>query len=188
MKKLCLILMLILAFCACGKEPENEIPSEEQEPSFSENSANEEEKPAEKGEDVIYLGGWTADFKPSDFETMEEYEKAFLDEYVKQLEPIEFFETEKEFPAVILEIFDLIMEKEPYEFLKSKNLLGIEVFGDQKEFYVSYQYITNEDAEEYLNIRVRKNEKGKFGLLLRGGGAPGGHGLEKTDITIEDML
>ena len=185
MKKLCVVLALLLVFCACGKT-QIEIPPEEPESIVPESSENKSFP--EKEEDVIYLGGWTADFKPSDFETMEEYEKAFLDKYVKQLEPIEFFETEKEFPAVILEIFDLIMEKEPYEFLKSKNILGIEVFGDEKEFFVSYQYLTNEGAEEYLNIRVRKNENGKFGLLLRGGGAPGGHGLEKTDITIEDML
>ena len=99
----------------------------------------------------------------------------------------QFFETEKEYPSVIFEIFDIIMEKETYEFLKCDELLGIEVFGDENEFFVSYQYITKEGAEEYLNIRVRKIEDRKYGLLNRGGGIPGGHGLEKTNLTLEDI-
>ena len=118
---------------------------------------------------------------------MEEYEKAFLDEFIKHLEPSEFFETKKEYPAVILEIFDLIMEKETAEFLKCEELRKIEVLGDENEFFVSYSYLGKEGSTEGLNIRIRKVEDGKYGLLGRGGG-PIGHGLEKSDITHEDIL
>lgn len=143
------------------------------------------EKQAENN--VPIVNGWTPNFKPSDFETMEEYEKAFLDEYAKHLEPIEYFETEKEYPAVILEIFDLIMAEETVEFLKCEELRKIEVSGDENEFFVSYLYLGKKGSTEGLNIRIRKVEDGKYELLGRGGG-PLGYGLEKMDITLEDIL
>lgn len=168
MKKICIILALIFLFCACGTEIS--------------------QRPEESKEDIPVLNGFSPDFKPSDFENEDEYYEAFLDEYVKNLEPLEFFETEKEYPEVILEIFDIIMEEETLDFLKCKELFQIEVFGDENEFYTKYFYVTNEGAEEVLSIRVGKAEDGRYGLLLRGGGAPGGHGLEKTDITLEEII
>ena len=180
------LVLLLLCGCASVQTPDEIVPSE----SVAENetsSETEEVSKPEPEEDVPVINGWTPDFKPSDFETMEEYEKAFLDEFVKHLEPSEFFETEKEYPAVILEIFDLIMEKETAEFLKCEELRKIEVLGDENEFFVSYSYLGKEGSTEGLNIRIRKVEDGKYGLLGRGGG-PIGHGLEKSDITLEDIL
>ena len=180
------LILLILCGCASVQTPEEIVPSE---PVAENGTSSETEKVSkpEPEEDVPVINGWTPDFKPSDFETMEEYEKAFLDEYAKHLEPTEYFETEKEYPAVILEIFDLIMEKETAEFLKCEELRKIEVLGDENEFFVSYSYLGKEGSTEGLNIRIRKVEDGKYGLLGRGGG-PIGHGLEKSDITLEDIL
>ena len=48
-------------------------------------------------------------------------------------------------------------------------------------------YIGKEGSTEGLNVRIRKVEDGKYGLLGRGGG-PIGYGLEKSDITLEDIL
>ena len=182
MKKLFVLLALVFVFCSCSKEPENEIVPEMQEPPVSEN-----ESISETEEDVPIVNGWTPDFKPSDFETYEEYENAFLDEFVKHLEPSEYFETEKEYPAVILEIFDLMMEQETAEIMKCEELLTVNVLGDENEFYVTYKYISKEGYEEFRSIRVRKMEEGGYGVLGRGGGAPIAYGLEKTDITLEDI-
>lgn len=180
------LILLILCGCASAQTPEEIVHSE----SVAENetsSETEEVSKPEPEEDVPIINGWTPDFKPEDFESYEEYEKAFLDEFVKHLEPSEFFETKKEYPAVILEIFDLIMAKETAEFLKCEELRKIEVLGDENEFFVSYSYLGKEGSTEGLNIRIRKVEDGKYGLLGRGGG-PIGHGLEKSDITLEDIL
>ena len=183
------VFFLFLVICLIGCSNHNVEINEETKHnySFEESFESNEEISSETEEDVPYVGGWTPDFKPSDFETMEEYEKAFLDELVKQFEPTEIFETEKDYPYAILEIFDIIMEKETYEFLKCEELLGIEILGDENEFFVSYQYITKEGVEEYLNIRVCKIEDGKYGLLGRGGGAPLGHGLEMTELSLDDI-
>ena len=189
MKKMIFVFVLVLLLlcgCASVQTPE-EIPSE----SVAENetsSETEEVPEPEQEEDVPVVNGWTADFKPEDFETYEEYEKAFLDEYVKHLEPLEFIETEKEYPEVILEIFDLIMAEQTVEFLKCEELRKIEVLGDENEFYATYFYLGKEGSTEALMIRMRKIEDGKYGLLGRGGGGPLGHGLEKSDLTLEDIL
>ena len=179
------LILLILCGCASVETPEEIVPSE---PAIEETSSEAEEvlKP-EPEEDVPVVNGWTPDFKPEDFETYEEYEKAFLDEFVKHLEPSEFFETEKEYPAVILEIFDLIMEEQPDVF-KCEKLLKIDVLGDENEFYVTYKYTSKEGAEEFRSVRVRKTEEGRYGVLGYGGGAPIAYGLEKSDITLEDIL
>ena len=188
MKKMIFVFVLVLLLlcgCASVKTPE-EIPSE----SVAENETSpgtEEVPKLEQEEDVPVVNGWTPDFKPSDFETYEEYEKAFLDEYVKHLEPLEFIETEKEYPEVILEIFDLMMEEQPDVF-KCEELLKIDVLGDESEFYVTYKYISKEGAEEFRSVRVRKTEEGRYGVLGYGGGAPIGYGLEKSDLTLEDIL
>ena len=184
MKKMIFVfvfVLLLLCGCASVQTPEEIVSSESV--IEEETSSETEETP----EDVPIVNGWTADFKPEDFETYEEYEKAFLDEYVKHLEPIKYFETEKEFPAVILEIFDLIMEEETTEFLKCEELRKIEVLGDENEFFVSYLYLGKEGSTEGLNVRICKIEDGKYGLLGRGGG-PIGYGLEKSDLTLEDIL
>ena len=138
-------------------------------------------------EDVPIVNGWTPDYKPSDFENEEEYYETFLDDFVNHLEPLEFIETRKEYPAVILEIFDWMMDQQP-DIVKCEELLTVEVLGDENEFYVTYKYISKEGAEEFRSIRVRKMEEGKYGVLGYGGGAPISHGLEKSDITLEDIL
>lgn len=171
MKVLALFLSLIMLLSGCVKsDSENDLPDN-----------------PEQNRDVMYINGWTADFEPSDFDSEEEYYEAFLDEYVKTLEPMEFFETEKEYPAVILEIFDKLDEEETEELFKCDELLKVEVSGDENEFYVSYSYRDKEGTKQELKIRVRKIEDGKYGLLGRGGGAPISHGLEKTDLTLEDI-
>ena len=35
---------------------------------------------------------------------------------------------------------------------------------------------------------ARKTDEGRYGVLGYGGGAPIGYGLEKSDITLEDIL
>ena len=188
MNKMIFILALIfvlLCGCASVQTPEEIVSLE----SVNEGASSETEKVSkpEPEEDVPIVNGWTPDFKPEDFETNEEYEKAFLEEFVKHLEPNEFFETEREYPAVILEIFDLIMAEETVEFLKCEELRKIEVSGDENEFFVSYLYLGKKGSTEGLNVRIRKVEDGKYELLGRGGG-PLGYGLEKSDITLEDIL
>ena len=185
MKKMIFVfvfVLLLLCGCASVQTPEEIVSSESV--IEEETSSETEEIP----EDVPIVNGWTADFKPSDFETYEEYEKAFLDEYVKHLEPIKYFETEKEYPAVILEIFDFMMERETAEIMKCEELLMIDVLGDENEFYVTYKYISKEGYEEFRSIRVRRMEEGRHGVLGYGGGAPIGYGLEKSDLTLEDIL
>lgn len=179
------LILLILCGCASVQTPEEIVSLE----SVNEGASSETEKVSkpEQEEDVPIVNGWTPDFKPSDFETYEEYDKAFLDEFVKHLEPSEFFETEKEYPAVILEIFDLIMEQEP-DIFKCEELLKIDVLGGESEFYVTYKYTSKEGAEEFRSVRVRKTEEGRYGVLGYGGGAPIAYGLEKSDITLEDIL
>ena len=176
------LIILLLCGCASVQTPEEVVSSESV--AKEETSSETEETP----EDVPIVNGWTTDFKPSDFETYEEYEKAFLGEYVKHLEPQKFIETEKEYPEVILEIFDLIMAEQTVEFLKCEELRKIEVLGDENEFYATYFYLGKEGSTEALMIRMRKIEDGKYGLLGRGGGGPLGHGLEKSDLTLEDIL
>ena len=179
------LIFALLCGCASVQTSEEIVPSE---PAIEETSSEAEEVlKSEPEEDVPVVNGWTPDFKPEDFETYEEYEKAFLDEFVKHLEPSEFFETEKEYPAVILEIFDLIMEKQP-DMVKCEELLKIDVLGDENEFYVTYKYISKEGYEEFRSVRVRKTDEGRYGVLGYGGGAPIGYGLEKSDITLEDIL
>ena len=78
MKKMIFVFVLILLLlcgCASVQTPEETVSSESV--IEEETSSETEETP----EDVPIVNGWTADFKPSDFETYEEYEKAFLDEY-----------------------------------------------------------------------------------------------------------
>ena len=187
MKKMIFVFVLIiLLLCGCTsvQTPEEVVPSE----SVAEEETSSETEEETKPEDVPIVNGWTADFKPSDFETYEEYEKAFLDEYVKHLEPLEFIETEKEYPEVIIEIFDWMMEQQTSEIMKCDKLVRIEVLGDENEFYVTYKYISKEGYEEFRSIRVRKMEEGRHGVLGYGGGAPIAYGLEKSDITLEDIL
>ena len=185
MKKMIFVFVLILLLlcgCASVQTPEEVVSSEFV--AEEETSSETEETP----DDVPIVNGWTADFKPSDFETYEEYEKAFLGEYVKHLEPQKFIETEKEYPEVILEIFDWMMEQQTSEIMKCDELVRIEVLGDENEFYVTYKYISKEGAEEFRSIRVRKTEEGRYGVLGYGGGAPIAYGLEKSDITLEDIF
>lgn len=67
-----------------------------------------------------------------------------------------------------------------------RELLSINVLGDENAFFVHYAFIDNEGVENQLMIRVHKLESGEFALVARGGG-PIGFGLEKTDITLEDI-
>ncbi len=109
-----------------------------------------------------------------------------LEEWIKNLKPQQVFETEKEYPAVIGEIFEIIMEANTEEY-KSKELKRINAFyGDENEFYVSFNYVAEADPDCYLAIRVEKTEDGKYALLARGGG-PLAYGLEEAKMTLEDI-
>lgn len=171
---------IIAAFSACEKEE----PEKKEDPEFS---LSKEE--TENNTDTPYINGWTADIEKSDYETEEEYEDAFLTEWVETLKPTEVFETKSEYPLVIKEIFEILIEKD--EYYHSAIICDIKVLGDENEFYVGYSFIAGVGDRElhddgHMMIRVGKNEEGKYCLLGRGGG-PLGHGLEKSEITLGDV-
>lgn len=163
MKKfIALLVCLVLVLSACA----------EKEPAPSDNSLSSNNSAAENSD--------------ANEETSSENDNAALDDWLENLEPMQVFKTEKEYPAVILEIFDSMMAQEEFEQSKSKELLSIDVSGDENAFYVHYLYVTNENIDGHLMIRVHKLESGEFALMARGGG-PLAHGLEKTDLTLEDI-
>ncbi|MBQ7874075.1 MAG: hypothetical protein IJ306_02765 [Oscillospiraceae bacterium] len=165
-----LLVCLMLVFSGCmAKEP---APSEEN----SSLPIIESEAPSVS----------ESESSPESEETSSEDYDAILEEWVENLEPMQIFETEKEYPAVILEIFDILMEQEELEVFKSKELFSVDVLGDENAFYVHYLYVTNENIDGHLMIRVHKLESGEFALMARGGG-PIDFGLEKSDITLEDI-
>lgn len=174
MKKLLAIilvmLVLISALCACVQE-NPETPDVPEEPkSDAEISVPEESKNPVSEEQN----------EPSTEEDTD------LQEWVKSLEPIEVYDTKNVYPWVIGEIFEIIMESEPEE-RKSIELLGIEVCGGENEFFVDYTYSCEAEDPGHLFIRVRMNNDGLYTLVARGGG-PLGYGLQKTDITLDDVV
>lgn len=172
MKKLLAIIlaMLIFTLCACVQEnPETpDIPEEPK--SDAEISVPEESK--------------NPVFEEQNEPSTEE--DADLQEWVESLEPIEIYDTKNVYPWVIGEIFEIIMESEPEE-RKSTELLGIEVCGGENEFFVDYTYSCEAENPGHLFIRVRMNNDGFYTLVARGGG-PLGYGLQKTDITLDDVV
>ena len=79
MRKTIFVMVLIFALlcgCASVQTPEEIVPSESAAENETSSETEEVSKP-EQEEDVPIINGWTPDFKPSDFETMEEYEKLY---------------------------------------------------------------------------------------------------------------
>ncbi len=180
MKKLLALILALLMLCACGvreEQPDEELRSDE--------------KVADTKDEKIYVDGWTANFEPSDFDSYDEYYNAFLNEWLKNLEPKKIFATESEYPFVIKDIFEIYMEKNEYH--ANAVVTDISVLGDENEFYVHYEYIAEFrennglDDDGHLMIRVRKMEDGKYELLASGGGYPVSYGLEKSDVSIADV-
>jgi len=171
MKKLLAIILAMLIFTLCACVQENpETPDVPEEPkSDAEISVPEESKNPVSEEQN----------EPSTEEDTD------LQEWVESLEPIEVYDTKNVYPWVIGEIFEIIMESEPEE-RKSIELLGIEVCGGENEFFVDYTYSCEAEDPGHLFIRVRMNNDGLYTLVARGGG-PLGYGLQKTDITLEDI-
>ena len=172
MKKLLAIILAMLIFTLCACVQENpETPDVPEEPkSDAEISVPEESKNPVSEEQN----------EPSTEEDTD------LQEWVESLEPIEVYDTKNVYPWVIGEIFEIIMESEP-EGRKSIELLGIEVCGGENEFFVDYTYSCEAEDPGHLFIRVRMNNDGLYTLVARGGG-PLGYGLQKTDITLDDVV
>lgn len=105
---------------------------------------------------------------------------AALSELIENLEPMEVFDTKYSFPQNVGEIFEIMTGED-----KSK-LSRIEVFGGANEFFARYVYSSETNATEFLQIRVRINSDGFYTLIAEGSG-PMDYGLEKTDITLEDI-
>ena len=170
MKKLLALIIALLMLCACApEEPEKPfVPEEPQseteisEPEESKNPVSEEQNEPSPEED------------------------AALQEWVESLEPIEVYDTKNVYPWVIGEIFEIIMESEPEEN-KATELKNIEVCGGENEFFVDYTYSCKAENPGHLLIRVRMNNDGLYTLVARGGG-PLGYGLQKTDITLDDIV
>lgn len=171
MKKLLAIIlaMLIFTLCACVQENPKTPDVPEEPKSDAEISVPEESKNPVSEEQ-------------NELSTEEDTD---LQEWVESLEPIEVYDTKNVYPWVIGEIFEIIMESEPEE-RKSTELLGIEVCGGENEFFVDYTYSCEAEDPGHLFIRVRMNNDGLYTLVARGGG-PLGYGLERNDITLEDI-
>lgn len=197
MKIFILFLSFLMLFTGCSNRETEIIEEISQESSYEESSENSsitdsessEELPSEPEEDEIYINGWTADFKPSDFETLDEYYDTFLAEWVKNLEPIEIFETETEFPFVIKEIFEILTERD--DFNTVVEVTDLIVRGDENKFYASIQYNAENRVDgivydNWLMIRVHKMDDGRYALMTIGGG-PCDYGLEDSDLTLEDV-
>ena len=187
MKIFILFLSFLMLFTGCSNRETEIIEEISQESSYEESSENSsitdsessEELPSKPEEDEIYINGWTAGFKPSDFETLDEYYDTFLAEWVKNLEPIEIFETETEFPFVIKEIFEILTERD--DFNTVVEVTDLIVRGDENKFYASIQYSTENRVDgivydNWLMIRVHKMDDGRYALMTIGGG-PCDYGL-----------
>ena len=197
MKIFILFLSFLMLFTGCSNCETEIIEEISQESSYEESSENSsitdsessEELPSKPEEDEIYINGWTAGFKPSDFETLDEYYDTFLAEWVKNLEPIEIFETETEFPFVIKEIFEILTERD--DFNTVVEVTDLIVRGDENKFYASIQYSTENRVDgivydNWLIIRVHKMDDGKYALMTIGGD-PCDYGLEDSDLTLKDV-
>lgn len=117
---------------------------------------------------------------PDIFEGREAGYDAALSELIENLEPMEVLDTKYSFPQNIGEIFEIMTGKD------KSGLSRIEVFGGANEFFVRYVYSSETNDTEFLQIRVRADNNGLYNLIAKGSG-PMDHGLEKTDITLEDI-
>ena len=184
MKKIFLMILsafLVLGLASCQKEP---LPEAEN------NESSAEKEDSVPKEDLPAINGWTADFEPSDFDSPEEYDEAFLDAWAESLEPIEIFDTKTEYPFVIKEIFEILIEKD--EYYTGAFIKNISVCGDEKEFFVNYSFIGETgknrgiDTEASIAVRIRRTEDGKYALVARGGG-PLAQGLEESSLTFGEV-
>lgn len=105
---------------------------------------------------------------------------AALSELIKNLETMEVLDTKLSFPQNVGEIFEIMTEED------KNSLSRIEVFGGANEFFVRYVYSSEANDTEFLQIRVRVDNDGLYNLIAKGNG-PMDYGLDKTDITLEDI-
>ena len=130
-------------------------------------------------------------------------EDAALEQWVASLEPVCEFEVTGEYPGVILELFDQLVERQnamaEYERLIHIELESITVYGTEEEFCAvctfsgELEYLTDSGNAEYesvgdmtLRFRMRQKDRTTYELMAQGGG-PIAYGLEQTDLTLEDI-
>ena len=120
---------------------------------------------------------------------------AALEQWVAALEPVREFTVTEDYPEVILELFDLLIEEEndgaPDRRLSRADLRSLTVYGTREEFFADYVFEGEwEDAEPFgelhLQVRMRRINGTTYGLLARGGG-PLAYGLQPTDLTLESL-
>ena len=120
---------------------------------------------------------------------------AALEQWVAALEPVCEFTVTEDYPEVILELFDLLIEEEndgaADRRLSRADLRSLTVYGTREEFFADYVFEGEwEDAEPFgeLHLRVRMRRIGgtTYGLLARAGG-PLAYGLQPTDLTLESL-
>ena len=147
---------------------------------------------------VVYIA--SENFTPS--EPSLESDDA-LEQWVENLEPICEFEVTEEYPNVILELFNLLIEQKNTmtegEKILDATLNTNTVYGSQDEFCVIYtfsgelEYLTrsgdsaNELFDEMtMDVRMRQKNRTTYELVAQGGG-PIAYGLEQTGLTLESL-
>ena len=126
-----------------------------------------------------------------------------LEQWVADLEPVCEFPVTEEYPGVILELFDQLIEQENAkavdQYTLRADLQSVTVYGTQEEFCAVYtfsaevEYIGrsgNTESESFsemtLPVRMRRKDGTTYELVAQGGG-PIAYGLEQTDLTLEDI-
>ena len=126
-----------------------------------------------------------------------------LEQWVATLEPICEFKVTEEYPDVILELFDQLVEQRnamaENQRILHTDLQSVIVYGTQEEFCAIYifsgelEYPTNSGSierepfgEMTMRVRMRQKNKTTYELVAQGGG-PIAYGLEQTDLTLEKI-
>ena len=128
---------------------------------------------------------------------------AALEQWVASLEPVCEFEVTGEYPGVILELFQPLVERQNAmtgnERLLSAELKSVEVYGTEEEFCAVYTFSCelehstdsgNTEREPVgdmtLRARLRQKDRTTYELMAWGGG-PIAYGLEPTGLTLENI-
>ena len=126
-----------------------------------------------------------------------------LEQWAAGLEPVCEFPVTEDYPGVILELFDRLIEwengKSPDSRITRADLRSLTVYGTREEFFVAYVFDGElEHAAQsggagsepfegmVLQVRMRRIDDTAYGLLARGGG-PLAYGLVPTDLTLESL-